>query len=767
MWCPAVRRTTLVGMLVYTVIATVYALPAAATVQPAITTVDVAAPQLRSARLASRGAQPLTVPNPRRDARMVAIEWSGSASELELRVRRSRTGRWSGWMRHEDVRSEGPDSAGPEGRRADRRRRGDRRHRSALPAWTGEFSRVQIRIPHRGETATAVRLVLIAPPETDPPRLGRHFPIRARQSRAAAQRTGPPRPTIISRATWGADESIVRETPVIAETLRGAVVHHTVNSNSYSREQADDLIRGIQLYHVRTQGWNDIGYNFLVDRFGRVYEGRGGGTTRNVIGAHTGGFNTGTTGIAILGTHTSARPSSAARRAVTRLISWRLDLAHVRPSGTMTLTSAGNDSHPAGERVTRRAVVGHRDLFPSSCPGSAAWSRLPRWRRTAWISGAPKLADIAARPTVAADGSLTAFSLRGSTNRRMTSTLTLTRESTGATVWTATSRARSLNFTMPPAVTGLPAWDVIWTLSGRTSTGRATPATGRMSSVTPPLELAAVSSSGSMVAPDSDGLIDAFEATFSLNVPAPVTATVRNTSTSATTTIWRNRTMPAGTSTVTVDPTARALPDGQYTLTVTATDPITGRTPASRSIAFNFAVVRGYSVGTLPPGIDPTGRGRWRSGRTAVTAPAATTVVSIINGSGDTVRPLSSGTLSRSVVSVDGLTATGSRLPDGAYALRLTSPTAYGDLTLDRSFVIDTTAPRLTVRSTRRLLRIRSNEDVTLRIRFRRSGGSPARTVERHLSAGTWLRLTRPARVRKVVAIDIVGHRTQPRATWR
>ena len=114
------------------------------------------------------------------------------------------------------------------------------------------------------------------------------------------------RPRMVSRAAWGANESIRRASPDHSDTVKAAFVHHTVQTNSYSPSESAALVRAGYLYHVRTRGWNDIGYNFLVDRYGRVFEGRYGGVTRAVLGAHAGGFNTNSTGVARLGT--SPRP---------------------------------------------------------------------------------------------------------------------------------------------------------------------------------------------------------------------------------------------------------------------------------------------------------------------------------------------------------------------------------------------------------------------------------------------------------------------------
>ena len=110
-------------------------------------------------------------------------------------------------------------------------------------------------------------------------------------------------PSIVPRLSWGADESIRRGPPSYAADVRFAIVHHTAGRNDYTRAEAPAIVKGIQLFHVQGNGWNDIGYNFLVDRFGTIYEGRFGGVDRNVIGAHALGFNTESVGIALLGTY--------------------------------------------------------------------------------------------------------------------------------------------------------------------------------------------------------------------------------------------------------------------------------------------------------------------------------------------------------------------------------------------------------------------------------------------------------------------------------
>ena len=167
-------------------------------------------------------------------------------------------------------------------------------------------------------------------------------------------------PRIVARSAWQANEEIRRAKPDYADTLRMAHVHHTAGTNSYTRLQAPAVVRAIQLYHVEGNGWNDIGYNALVDRFGTVYEGRFGGIDRNVVGAHARGFNTGSFGIAVMGDFRTVDPPAAAVDALVPTLAWRLDLAHVDPLATFNGISSGNERFGA-----RDPGVPPRDLRPS------------------------------------------------------------------------------------------------------------------------------------------------------------------------------------------------------------------------------------------------------------------------------------------------------------------------------------------------------------------------------------------------------------------
>ena len=183
-------------------------------------------------------------------------------------------------------------------------------------------------------------------------------------------------PALTLRSAWGASEQIRRGSPSYAPELRFSVVHHTAASNSYTRAQSAAIVRAIQLYHVRGNGWNDIGYNFLVDKYGQVLDGRFGGAERNVVGAHAEGFNTGSVGVALLGTYASAQPSTAALTAIANLLAWRLDVGHVDLLARLSWISGGNARFPLARRF-RSLPSPVIDTGPTTCPGNALYRQLP------------------------------------------------------------------------------------------------------------------------------------------------------------------------------------------------------------------------------------------------------------------------------------------------------------------------------------------------------------------------------------------------------
>ena len=294
-----------------------------------------------------------------------------AGTDVQVRVRADGAA-WGVWT---DLERLGDDDSGPDrGSPED----GDGRWRSfSEPLWTGPASWVQLRGAGR---AGDVRLHLIdaigqAHDPTSRMLSGLRSAFAPSAAHAAARRD------IVSRRGWGANESWRSGSPSYTGTVRAGTLHHTAGTSDYSRAQAPAVVRGIYHYHTRSLGWSDIGYHFLVDRFGTVYEGRAGGMGKPVLGAHAGGFNTDTFGISIMGSFDRHAPSVAAQRAVIDTTAWKMAHHGVNRRGHVTLTSAGSTRYERGRRVTLPRFFAHRDVSATSCPGGKAYAMMAALRR--------------------------------------------------------------------------------------------------------------------------------------------------------------------------------------------------------------------------------------------------------------------------------------------------------------------------------------------------------------------------------------------------
>jgi uncharacterized protein with LGFP repeats len=190
--------------------------------------------------------------------------------------------------------------------------------------------------------------------------------------------TAPGPPQIINRAAWGADEAMRCPNPQYDKVVRAGIVHHTAGSNEYAPQDSAGIIRSIYEYHTRTLGWCDIAYNAMVDKYGQVFEGRAGGIDKPVEGAHTGGFNRDTWGVAMLGNFDQVPPTPIQVRNTGRLLGWRLGLDHVDPRGTVVLASDGSSfsKFPFGATPALPTIFTHRDVGITECPGNAAYAAM-------------------------------------------------------------------------------------------------------------------------------------------------------------------------------------------------------------------------------------------------------------------------------------------------------------------------------------------------------------------------------------------------------
>jgi len=379
----AVRRTTLTVALTAVLAPVLLALPAAASAAPhvhpvATTTREVPLQPTRSGTALLAQADPV----PGASFAELGATWDAGtlASGQQVEVRTRADGRWSAWQGLEAT-----DAAADPGSKDDRAALARHVQQVTEPIWVGRSDAVQGRIralrPDAAHTPVPghLRLVLVDPGTSDAD--ANPTGLATAGSTASASEA---KPGILTRAQWGADESLRGVNgvdctrPSYSPTVKVGFVHHTDGSNGYAAADVPSILRGIYAYHVRTQGWCDIGYNFLVDRFGRTWEGRYGGMDKAVIGAHTGGFNENAFAASLIGNYSSLAPSPAMLTALERLYAWKLGLYHRNPLGTQTLTSAGGPytGYAAGTVVTFKTISGHRDADYTSCPGQAVYDQL-------------------------------------------------------------------------------------------------------------------------------------------------------------------------------------------------------------------------------------------------------------------------------------------------------------------------------------------------------------------------------------------------------
>jgi hypothetical protein len=313
------------------------ALPAHAAADDAPRSLELALPH-------AAGAAPHWRTRPLRAAGgfdVVGGEWRGGGARVELRARRA-DGRWTRWARV--VAGE--------------------------PVWSGPALAVQLR------GARAVRGLRVHAVSVGATR-------RERAPQAVAATGGGP--AIVPRSAWDPQHRCRPRVAARYGRIDFAVVHHTESLSSYPPGASAAIVLGICLFHRDGNGWNDIGYDLLVDRFGTIFEGRAGGVEQPTIGAQAGGWNAVSTGVAMIGSYTLSVPPPAALHALERVLAWKLSLAGVPAQGGVVDRSIGGErgvnAHPRGTLVRFQRIAGHRDADFTDCPGGALYAELPAVRR--------------------------------------------------------------------------------------------------------------------------------------------------------------------------------------------------------------------------------------------------------------------------------------------------------------------------------------------------------------------------------------------------
>ena len=489
---------------------------------------------------------------------LVGLHWRGSGDVL-FRTR-SVAGRWTAWRAAQPEPFDVPDAGTAEGRSALEWRLGN-------PYWVGPSNAIQYR--PRGRVTS----------------LRAHFVRSTVRSVPARTLSIAGSPAVVPRAGWRADEEIRRAGPTFAQSVRFAVVHHTAGANAYTAAQSAAIVKAIQVYHVKGNGWNDLGYNFLVDKYGQVFEGRYGGVERNVIGAHAEGFNTGSVGIALLGAYGSVQPTAKALDAIAALLAWRLDVAHVDPLSRLSWVSGGNARFPSGTPVPLAAVAAHRDTGPTACPGNALYAQLPALARKAAAIGLPKLYD----PIVTgAPGGVVRFTARLSSPRPWTVRVT---DAAGAAVASGTGQGANVDWT----------WDATFAApTGYTYAIEAgadvRPAVGAIGQTSTALTMTSAQAKPATFTPNGDSQADATVISYTLSLASLVTATLRDASGATLATLFVEQ-KKAGRQSFRF--TATGIPDGRYSVVLNA------RSPAGReaNVLVPIVVDRTLAAFAVSPGV--------------------------------------------------------------------------------------------------------------------------------------------------------------------
>ena len=343
---------------------------------------------LAKSAVAPGGSSTLTsVPQPVTGYGTVGVTWAHGQKIAEdaigVQVRMRTGAAWSGWTPINYHAEHGPDPGSAEAAAA---------RPGTDELLVGDVDQVQVRVTTDKAAPPDLKLAVIDPgapsttsmetPEIDTATEAGDDGLVPIPGEVAEKSSGDisleaatytPKPVIYSRAQWGADERMRDKGSLHYFEVHAGFVHHTVNANDYTREQVPSILRGIYAYHTKSRGWSDVGYNYLVDRFGRIWEGRYGGVDRPVVGAHTLGYNDDAFAMSAIGNFDLVQPSQAMLQAYGALFAWKLSLHGV------TATSSK-------QYVTKRyfkAINGHRDAASTACPGKYLYAKIPEIRRLA------------------------------------------------------------------------------------------------------------------------------------------------------------------------------------------------------------------------------------------------------------------------------------------------------------------------------------------------------------------------------------------------
>jgi len=353
---------------------------------------------------------------------LAGLTWVGPVSigtEFKVRVRES--GVWSAWFKLEYGEYQGVGKDGTES--TDTRVGSD-------PLLTGLADGVEVIMENTsGVVPSQMKVTLVNSQVTKQDRNLGQQSIRmattdtGMQSQAVAALVGAAvspqgalvaRPRIVTRAEWGADETWRDPVPRVGTTLLAGIVHHTASTNNYTADQAPAQMRNLYAYFTKSLNYADMGYNFLVDKYGTIYEGRSGcavgavdcdSASVPVQGAHTAGLNLNTFGVSAIGNYDVLAPENpgAMVESIASLMAWKLAPYGLDPNATASIMStdtSGSSKFSAGQTAITQVISAHRDVGKTVCPGRYLYPYMAEIRARATTLLAPVIQGVSVAPTL-------------------------------------------------------------------------------------------------------------------------------------------------------------------------------------------------------------------------------------------------------------------------------------------------------------------------------------------------------------------------------
>ena len=513
-------------------------------------------------------------------------------------------------------------------------------------------------------------------------------------------------PPIVTRREWGANESWRSGRPDYAK-VKMAFIHHTASGNTYSAAEAPAVMRAIYSYHTKSLGWSDIAYNFLVDRFGTIYEGRYGGMKKGVVGAQTLGFNTGSTGVSVIGNFAADAPPAAALASLERLLVWKLKIHHIDPRGTARLTSGASEKFAYGARVTFPTIAGHRQANATECPGNIFFPLLSTVRLE--VDGRPQPPIIALaraapqRFSPNGDGALDKVSVSLSLTKRADWTVEL-RDAGGERLGSYSGESAYDEVSWPGTdADGRKYGDGVYSavVSASSSLGRAAPKTVHVTIDTVAPALAEADAGPAAFSPNADGSEDSAKVRY---VPAE-SCSVRVSIVDADGKLrrrlgdWQRQSKGAHSDTwdgkVSEGGKLVAGAEGEYRFFIECRD-AAGNT-SHKSVGVTLDRTLGFPTAT-PETLSPNGDGKNDSTTLGFKLTRGAEVRVAVKVEGKTVRALELGKLEAGLHTAvwDGANGAGAPLESGRPSFVVTARSALGTTSATGSLIVDLYRPRLT-----------------------------------------------------------------------